>query len=195
MDGSRSSAGGGHRDEGDRLRSWPDPDVFRVTTGLAELLFPAKTWQLIAQAEHYGADRDTRAELGRLPLGTYRDVCVVIAAIKASASTRPIGRPTPAPPRVETRPEYTDCGDDTVDVAEVYLRDGTRLTEARAARIAEETLNNLHCEIGSEPRRTRRGGPSLPEGPRHAPQVFLADSRADPPTAGRTSPRRWPRAH
>ncbi len=39
VDGSRSSAGGGHRDEGDRLRSWPDPDLFRVTTVLAGLLF------------------------------------------------------------------------------------------------------------------------------------------------------------
>ncbi|MDQ2706780.1 MAG: ribbon-helix-helix domain-containing protein [Actinomycetota bacterium] len=66
--------------------------------------------------------------------------------------------------------EYS-AGSEIVVVEEVYLRDGTRLTETRAAQIAEETLNNLHREIGSEPRRTRRLRSSSPEGPRHSPQV------------------------
>lgn len=58
--------------------------------------------------------------------------------------------------------EYTDDGDldVDVDVEAVHLRDGTRLTEARASEIAEQTLISL-----------RRGRPSLSEGSRRSPQV------------------------
>jgi hypothetical protein len=55
--------------------------------------------------------------------------------------------------------KYTLGPDIDLDQEEVYEPDGTRLTEARAARLAEETLHTV------------RGRPSLTAAGRHSPRV------------------------
>lgn len=80
--------------------------------------------------------------------------------------------------------DYTDDGEIDLDTEEAYLRDGTRLTNARAAQLAKDSLATL-----------RRGRPSLSEGPQHSPHVSfrvpeqtrrLLDERAR--AEGRTPP-------
>ncbi len=44
----------------------------RLRHVLAGLSFPAQRWQVIAEAEHYGADARTRRELRALPAGPVR---------------------------------------------------------------------------------------------------------------------------
>ena len=69
-----------------KAMSPPDSDIetgWRLATVLAGLPFPARTWQLVAQAEYYGADWITRAELGRLPAGEYPNLPAVLSAIHA----------------------------------------------------------------------------------------------------------------
>jgi hypothetical protein len=51
---------------------------WRLATVLAGLAFPARTWQLVVQADYYGADSITRAELGRLPAGEYPNLPAVL---------------------------------------------------------------------------------------------------------------------
>jgi len=66
------------------LEPEPDPLAVRLGHVLAGLRFPATRWQLVAQADYYGADSKSRTELGRLPAGLYRDLAAVISAIKAN---------------------------------------------------------------------------------------------------------------
>lgn len=40
---------------------------------LSGLTYPAEKWQIVTQAELYGADGGTRARLRALPLRSYRD--------------------------------------------------------------------------------------------------------------------------
>jgi hypothetical protein len=64
----------------------PDSDIeigWRLATVLAGLSFPASTWQLVVQADYYGADWITRAELGRLRAGEYPNLPAVLSAIQA----------------------------------------------------------------------------------------------------------------
>jgi hypothetical protein len=60
----------------------PQVDPTRLADVLAGVPYPASTWQLLAQADYYGADRHTRTELSRLPIGTYRDLNAVVAALR-----------------------------------------------------------------------------------------------------------------
>ena len=76
---------------------------------LAGLSYPARTWQLLAQADYYGADYSTRAELARLPVGTYDSLDAVLEGLlgvqrRRESITRvphvaPATRATPATPQ------------------------------------------------------------------------------------------------
>jgi hypothetical protein len=59
----------------------PRADAERVSQVLAGMAYPAAKWQLIMQAEEYGADAPTRAELWALPTGSYPDLPAVLAAL------------------------------------------------------------------------------------------------------------------
>ena len=59
--------------------------------------------------------------------------------------------------------DLVDGGDIDLDSEELYLADGTRLTEAGAQELAAEVL-----------RRTGRGRPSLTGPGRHSPQLRLS---------------------
>ncbi|MDT7564054.1 MAG: hypothetical protein QOG76_2678 [Pseudonocardiales bacterium] len=64
----------------------PDSEIeigWRLAMVLAGLPFPARAWQLVVQAEYYGADWITRAELGRLPAGEFPNLPAVLSAIQA----------------------------------------------------------------------------------------------------------------
>jgi hypothetical protein len=72
----------------------PDPNIeigWRLATVLAGLPFPARAWQLVAQADYYGADWLTRAELGRLPAGEYPSLPAVLSAIRAQPRPQRLG--------------------------------------------------------------------------------------------------------
>jgi Protein of unknown function (DUF2795) len=57
-----------------------DPDRFRaVLDGLA---YPARTWQLCAQADAYGADSRTREALSRLPVTAYASLDAVLTQLR-----------------------------------------------------------------------------------------------------------------
>jgi hypothetical protein len=68
----------------------------RLKHVLAEQSFPAARWELIASAQHYGADVHTLRELHDLPEAHFRCLADVARAIEAACS--PIGlRTTPRP--------------------------------------------------------------------------------------------------
>jgi hypothetical protein len=80
----------------------PRANVERVSQVLAGMTFPAAKWQLVMQAEAYGADAESRAELWALPTGIYPDLRSVLDAVAAAdrpiapRTTRPwLGRPIP----------------------------------------------------------------------------------------------------
>ena len=56
-------------------------DVARIGHVLAGLTYPAAKWQIVAQADAYGADAVTTAQLWSLPTGTYRDLAAVCLAL------------------------------------------------------------------------------------------------------------------
>jgi hypothetical protein len=60
----------------------PGVDPTRIADVLAGVPYPARSWQLLAQADYYGADRHTRTELSRLPIGTYRDLNAVVETLR-----------------------------------------------------------------------------------------------------------------
>jgi hypothetical protein len=66
----------------------PCGDTERVSQVLAGMVYPAAKWQLVMQAEAYGADAATRAELWALPTGTYADLRSVLDAGAAGRATR-----------------------------------------------------------------------------------------------------------
>ena len=69
-------------------RSCVDPAG--LATVLAGLSYPARTWQLLAQADHYGAGGQIRAHLSRLPPNrAYPSLEVVIATLDALAPAPP----------------------------------------------------------------------------------------------------------
>jgi hypothetical protein len=57
-----------------------DPE--RIASVLAGMPFPARTWQLLAQADSYGADSQTREALSRLPQDTYANLTAVVTALR-----------------------------------------------------------------------------------------------------------------
>jgi hypothetical protein len=66
----------------------PCGDTERVSQVLTGMVFPAAKWQLVMQAEAYGADAATRAELWALPTGTYADLRSVLDAVAAAERER-----------------------------------------------------------------------------------------------------------
>lgn len=56
-------------------------DVAAVLDGLR---FPAYRWEVIAQAELFGADMVTRRRLHRLPVRVYADCDDVVASVRAA---------------------------------------------------------------------------------------------------------------
>jgi hypothetical protein len=70
-------------------RSDSRSDVERLSQILTGTPYPAAKWQLIMQAEEYGADVATRAQLWALPSGTYRDLPAVLAALAAFGDAQP----------------------------------------------------------------------------------------------------------
>jgi hypothetical protein len=63
----------------------PRADAERVSQVLAGMDYPAAKWQLLMQAEEYGADASTRAELWSLPTGQYADLDAVLSALRSNA--------------------------------------------------------------------------------------------------------------
>jgi hypothetical protein len=71
---------------------------------LAGLEFPAQRWQVIAQAQYYGAGTAYTGELTRLPVRTYqslREVAVELSKVRRGglirARTAPTSRRVPLP--------------------------------------------------------------------------------------------------
>jgi uncharacterized protein DUF2795 len=61
----------------------------RLRHVLAGLSFPAQRWQVIAEAEHYGADGRTRQELRELPDARYESFAALLWALeRAQARSR-----------------------------------------------------------------------------------------------------------
>ena len=73
-------------------------DVRRIGQVLDGLSFPAARWQVLAQADHYGADSVSRAQLSNLPVRTYPDLAEVLAALGLYVPDRRLRgvRPPPA---------------------------------------------------------------------------------------------------
>ena len=66
-------------------------DPARIAAVLAGVAYPARTWQLLAEADYYGADTHTHAELRRLPVGSYESLDAVLAALwRLAPSRRPV---------------------------------------------------------------------------------------------------------
>lgn len=63
----------------------------RICQVLAGAPFPAARWQLMAHAEHYGADAATRSDLWRLPAAVYDDLPSVLVSM-GLLPERPGGR-------------------------------------------------------------------------------------------------------
>lgn len=88
--------------------STPPHTGFRTRIRLRQVLegatFPAERWQLIAWADHYGADGLTRQDLHGLPVGRYETVEQVIRTIERRAVGTTARPPTLHEPRVPRGP-------------------------------------------------------------------------------------------
>lgn len=82
-------------------------DVERITQVLAGLAFPAAKWQIVMQAEEYGADSATREQLWSLPTGSYPDLRAVLASLGLSTRPRTVPRSLP---RYRPLPESQAAG-------------------------------------------------------------------------------------
>lgn len=63
----------------------------RISAVLAGLSFPAMRWQLLTQADYYGADHRSRSELAGLPEDRYADIEAVHRALRARSGCRDSG--------------------------------------------------------------------------------------------------------
>jgi hypothetical protein len=70
--------------------------VERIAQVLDGLRYPAERWQVIAQADHYGADSVTRAQLVALPVRAYVDLGAVLVALGLFVPDRRLRTTTPA---------------------------------------------------------------------------------------------------
>ncbi len=72
----------------------PAPHVAQLREGLrhvlSELRFPARRWQVIAEADSWGVGGPLRQVIGRLPDGSYPSLAVILEVL-----TGPAGRPAP----------------------------------------------------------------------------------------------------
>jgi Protein of unknown function (DUF2795) len=55
---------------------------------LQGLTYPAEKWQIVTQAELYGADAEIRGQLYGLPMREYRDLGEVAEALDGGGSVR-----------------------------------------------------------------------------------------------------------
>jgi hypothetical protein len=69
---------------------------------LAGLIFPAHRWQVIAQAQYYGAGADFLRALDRLPTRSYRNIGEVLAQLAEFASENRPARLSGPPRRPAT---------------------------------------------------------------------------------------------
>jgi hypothetical protein len=73
-------------------------DVTRIGQVLDGMEFPAAKWQLIAHADHYGADAVTRSELWAMPVA-------VLTAIGVLGRPAPSRAVPPPPAAYRSQPE------------------------------------------------------------------------------------------
>jgi hypothetical protein len=78
----------------DRGAGSEETALIRICAVLAGVTFPAMRWQLLAQADYYGADHRSRAELADLPEGRYADIATVQRALR---QVRRLGGGSPGP--------------------------------------------------------------------------------------------------
>jgi hypothetical protein len=70
-------------------------DMARIGHVLAGLTYPAAKWQIIAHADHYGADSLSAAQLWSLPIATYPDLSAIGVALGLLPNPRPGYRQQP----------------------------------------------------------------------------------------------------
>jgi hypothetical protein len=91
----------------DRPMSKPRLDPLSVAIVLAGVIYPARTWRLLAQADHYGAGESIRAALARLPDQVYPSLTAVLATLELIPPTPPSPPHSPpdtrAPDRADPR--------------------------------------------------------------------------------------------
>jgi hypothetical protein len=75
------------------------PGAQRITQVLAGLRYPAAKWQILAEADHYGADSTSLAQLWTLSAGTYRNLGSVLAELGLVGRTPADGPESRTPPR------------------------------------------------------------------------------------------------
>jgi hypothetical protein len=85
-----------------QTRPAPPPHVTQLRESLAHVLsglrFPARRWEVIAEADSWGVGGPLRQAIGRLPDGNYPSLAVVIDVL-----TGPAGRIAPDPGQVPGR--------------------------------------------------------------------------------------------
>jgi hypothetical protein len=74
-------------------------DAQRISQVLAGLRYPAARWQVLAEADHYGADSASRAQLWALPPGVYDDLSSVLVELGLLARNGRRPRARAAAPR------------------------------------------------------------------------------------------------
>jgi len=74
-------------------------DVQRISDVLADLCYPAQKWQVLAEADHYGADSASRSQLWALPAGTYPDLDSVLEELGLTGPPRGHRSPVRGLPR------------------------------------------------------------------------------------------------
>jgi hypothetical protein len=74
-------------------------DVQRIAHVLADLEYPAEKWRVLAEADHYGADAQTRAQLWALPAGLYEDLNGVLARLGLPPDGAVVRSPARSAPR------------------------------------------------------------------------------------------------
>jgi hypothetical protein len=63
--------------------------ISQIAAVLADLTYPAAKWQVLAEADYYGANFEVRALLWALPLGRYDSFDTVRAALLGQSGTPP----------------------------------------------------------------------------------------------------------
>lgn len=64
------------------------PDMIDIRQVLADLTFPARRWQAIAEAQHYGAPGASVTELFGLPLRSYLGIEDIVGELREQRHPR-----------------------------------------------------------------------------------------------------------
>lgn len=80
-----------------------DLNAIGIREVLAGLSFPARRWEIIAEAHYYGADAGCVAELARLPVGVYPNVAAVAGELKQLRAAARMARMSARPPALPAR--------------------------------------------------------------------------------------------